>query len=167
VAVAVLVVDPVAAAGAINSGYESNPDHKGAAEFMRTQNIVPGDVVIAEDVLQQTYYLGSVDYWLMSRTHARRYVERVDGRIVDFYTRTPVISSAKMLEDVMRRERGHRIFVIGSGENQSDGRRGMRGDMDGVLRSDRFEVIYTGRDGLTQVWRAKDATAAGAEPSPG
>jgi hypothetical protein len=166
VAVAVVIVNPVQAAAAVNSGYESNPDHKGAAEFMRGQNIVPEDVVIAEDVLQQTYYLGSVDYWLMSRIHARRYVERVDGRIVDFYTHTPVISSAKMLEDLLRREHGHRIFVIGSGENQSDDRRGMRGDMNGMLHSDRFEIIYTGRDGLTQVWRAKDATAAGAGPSP-
>ena len=34
------------------------PDHRGAAQFMRTQNITPDDIVIAEDVLQQTYYLG-------------------------------------------------------------------------------------------------------------
>lgn len=153
----VLVVDPVEVAASVNSGYESHPDHKGAAEFMRSQHIVDADVIIAEDVLQQTYYLGKVDYWLMSRNHARRYVELKNGRIQDFYTGAGVVSSAAMLEDLLRKERGNRIFVIGSGENQSDKRRGMRGDMDPVLHSKQFEVIYEGRDGLTQVWRATGA----------
>lgn len=162
----VLVVNPLAVAGTVNSGYESHPDHKGAAEFMKAQNIVDADVIIAEDVLQQTYYLGGVDYWLMSRHHARRYVELVDGQIRDFYTGAGVISSAKMLEDLLRSQRGHRIFVIGSGENQSDKRRGMRGDMDGVLHSEQFEVVYQGRDGLTQVWRATSAPPSqGAPPA--
>jgi hypothetical protein len=156
-AVTLLVVNPAAVAEAVNSGYESHPDHKGAAEFMKSQHIVDSDVIIAEDVLQQTYYLGHVDYWLMSRQHARRYVELVNGRIRDFYTGSGVISSAKMLEDLLRKQRGNRIFVIGSGENQSDKRKGMRGDMDPVLHSKQFEVVYQGRDGLTQVWRATGA----------
>lgn len=154
---ALLVVNPMAVAETVNSGYESHPDHKGAAEFMKAQHIVDADVILAEDVLQQTYYLGRVDYWLMSRNHARRYVELVDGRIRDFYTGAGVVSSAKMLEALLRSERGNRIFVIGSGENQSDKRKGMRGDMDAVLHSNQFEVVYEGRDGLTQVWRATGA----------
>jgi hypothetical protein len=155
-----LVVNPMEVAATVNSGYESHPDHKGAAEFMKAQNIVDADVILAEDVLQQTYYLGSVDYWLMSRNHARRYVELKNGRIQDFYTGAGVISSAAMLEELLRKERGHRIFVIGSGENQSDKRKGMRGDMEPVLRSAQFEVVYEGRDGLTQVWRATGAAPA-------
>lgn len=163
---AVLVVNPVALAGAVNSGYESHPDHKGAAEFVLGQHLVPDDVIIAEDVLQQTYYLGKgqVDYWLMSRNHARRYVELVDGKIRDFYTGAGVISDAKMLQELLQRERGRRIFVIGSGENQSDHRKGMRGDMDAVLRSEQFEVVYEGRDRLTQVWLATGASPAPAAP---
>lgn len=160
-----LVVNPVQVVASVNSGYESHPDHKGAAEFIKAQNIVDADVIIAEDVLQQTYYLGSVDYWLMSRHHARRYVELKNGRIQDFYTGAGVISSAAMLEELLRKERGHRVFVIGSGENQSDKRKGMRGDMDAVLHSKQFEVVYEGRDGLTQVWRATAAPpASGAVP---
>jgi 4-amino-4-deoxy-L-arabinose transferase-like glycosyltransferase len=162
---AVLVVNPVGVARTVNSGYESHPDHKGAAEFMKAQNITDDDVIIAEDVLQQTYYLGRVDYWLMSRHHARRYVELVDGKIRDFYTGSGVISSAEMLQDLLRREHGKRIFVIGSGENQSDKRKGMRGDMDAVLHSDQFEVIYEGRDGLTQVWRATGVLPPQGAPS--
>jgi hypothetical protein len=160
-----LVVNPMAVADSVNSGYESHPDHKGAAEFMKAQNIVDADVVIAEDVLQQTYYLGRVDYWLMSRNHARRYVELVNGQIRDFYTGAGVVSSAKMLEDLLRDQRGNRIFVIGSGENQSDKRKGMRGDMDAVLHSQQFQVVYEGRDGLTQVWRATGAPPGPVKPS--
>jgi hypothetical protein len=168
---ATVVVNPLAMASVINSGYESHPDHKGAAEFMRRQHLVPEDVIIAEDVLQQTYYLGkgTVDYWLISRQHARRYVELKGGKIRDFYTGAGIISDARMLEELLRRESGHRIFVIGSGENQSDRRQGMRGDMNAVLRSPQFEVIYEGRDRLTQVWRATGApptSAASPAPTP-
>jgi Dolichyl-phosphate-mannose-protein mannosyltransferase len=151
----VLVVNPVAIARVVNQDYSNHPDHDGAAQFMRSQGLTSEDIVLAEDVLQQTYYLGSVDYWLIGRHHARRYVERLDGRIVDFYTHTPVIGSAEQLEQLLEQERGKRIFIIGSGENQKDGRREVRGEgLHRLMQSDRFRVVYTGRDGLTRVWRA-------------
>ena len=156
----VLVVDPAAVARVTNAGYEMNPDHKGAAEFIQQQNIQPGDVLIAEDVLQQTYYLGKVDYWMMTRNFARKFVIRVDGQIRDFYTGTPVMSDAGMLDEVLRAHPNDRIFVIGSGENREDQRRSMRGDMDPVLHSDRFKEVFLGRDGFTRVWLANNAGAA-------
>ena len=161
-AVAALVIDPAESVARVNSGYANHPDHKGAAEFMRSQNVVPDDIVLAEDVLQQTYYLSSVDYWLISRAVARRFVTRIDGEICDFYTATPVIGSASMLEDLMRRQSAHRIFIIGSGENMKDGRKTMRGDIKDVLESDRMQVVYSGRDGVTKVWRAVPGGGSGA-----
>ena len=71
---------------------------------MRTQNITPDDIVLAEDVLQQTYYLGRVDYWLIGRKHSWRYQQRVDGRIQDFYTATAVIDSGEQLPGAAGRE---------------------------------------------------------------
>lgn len=158
-----LTVNPVALARATNAGYEMHPDHKGAAEFIKAQQLGPDDIVLAEDVLQQTYYLGRVDYWLMSRAYARRYVMLVDGEIRDFYTATPVVSSAAMLESLLKEHTRGRIFVIGSGENQADRRRSMRGDMADVLYSDRFSVVYEGRDHLTKVWLAAPAARGGQE----
>jgi hypothetical protein len=157
--VAIVAINPIALAKVANAGYDQHPDHKGAAEFMRQQNLKPDDVIIAEDVLQQTYYLGKVDYWLMSRNFARKFVIRVDGQIRDFYTGTPVLSEATMLEDVLRAHPNQRVFVVGSGENQSDQRKSMRGDMDPVLKSDRFKSIFLGRDGFTRVWIANNAAA--------
>jgi hypothetical protein len=152
---ALVVVHPSAAARVINAGYGLYPDHKGAAEFIRSQDIGPDDVLIAEDVLQQTYYLGRVDYWLIGGNIARRFVKSAgDGRVVDFYTGTPVIATGAMLEQALQRHAQQRIFVIGSGEQQSDGRRNARGpELYAALDSMRFEVVYTGRDRVTQVWR--------------
>lgn len=151
----VLIVNPAAAARMITGGYDLYPDHKGAAEFMQSQNLAADDIVLAEDVLQQTYYLGSVDYWLISRKQARRFVELVDGHIRDFYTGTAVISTGGELDALLRSAANRRVFVIGSGENQEDHRRSMRGpQIDAALHSHQFVEIYTGRDGLTKVWRA-------------
>ncbi|HEX7115492.1 MAG TPA: glycosyltransferase family 39 protein [Steroidobacter sp.] len=164
IVVTVLVVNPVRTVAAVNTDYSSHPDHKGAAEFMQSLGFTEDDVLIAEDVLQQTYYLGKVDYWLLSRKYARRFVERVNGRILDFYTHTPVIMSAADLEAVLAENRDRRIFIIGSGENQRDGRRDMRGDMYETLTSGRFPVIYTGRDGLTKIWRIEPQAARQVSP---
>lgn len=152
---AMLMINPARAASVANAGYRIHPDHKGAAEFMQSQAITPADIVLAEDVLQQTYYLGSVDYWLIGKRVARHYVTREGDRFVDFYTGTPVVSTAALLDALMEQHVDRRIFVIGSGENQRDGRRHVRGaDLHAALESGRFEVVFTGRDGRTRVLRA-------------
>lgn len=166
VLISLCVINPAAARQVIEAGYGLYPDHKGAAEFMRTQHIVDDDIVLAEDVLQQTYYLGSVDYWLIGPQVARRFVKRgPGGGVVDFYTGTPVIATGAMLDELLHNNSGRRIFVIGSGEQQSDQRRTARGEeLNAALLSDRFETLYIGRDGLTRVWRAVPGAAA-ASPS--
>ena len=158
----VLVVEPTQVLATVNRNF---PDHKGAAQFIRSQNITADDILIAEDVLQQTYYLGRVDYWLFSRHAVRLYVQRIDGEIRDFYTHTRVIDSGDALLKVMDAYPGRRIFIIGSGENQKDGRRAMRAlGIFEVLASDRLEELYLGNDGTTRVWRARPARAE-TEPS--
>jgi hypothetical protein len=155
-----LVVEPTQVLARLQPGRGMFPDHRGAAEFIRSQNIQPEDILIAEDVLEQTYYLGRVDYWLISRKQARLYVHRVDGEIRDFYTSTPVIDDGAQLLQVLDTYAGRRIFIIGSGENQRDGRREMRGP--GISKilttSDRLEAVYLGSDGTTKVWRARPAS---------
>ncbi len=57
------------------------------------------------------------------------------------------------------------IYIIGSGENQEDGRRRARGPggLADMLESSRFEVVYRGRDNLTTVLKMP---APGAAVSP-
>lgn len=157
----VLIVSPIAANAWFGPNHVPLPDHKGAALFMRGQHLTAADVVLAEDVLQQTYYLGGVDYWLIGRKHARRFVQEVDGVIRDFYTGTPVIDNGAALAELLDRYPDRRIYVIGSGENRADDRREMRSEGIGaVLKSQRFEAVYVGRDDYTTVWRARQQPTA-------
>jgi hypothetical protein len=159
------MIDPVDAATTINAGYGVYPDHKGAAAFMRAQDLKDDDIVLAEDVLQQTYYLGRVDYWLIGPQVARRFVIRSDRGIVDFYTGTPVIFTTEMLDELLQRASDKRIFVIGSGEGWEHGYRDVRGKLHGVLESKRFATKFVGRDGLTRVLQAVPQAAAASGPS--
>jgi hypothetical protein len=150
----VLVVNPVQVAKALDSGYATHPDHKGAAEFVAHLHPGPHDIIIAEDVLQQTYYLGHVDYWLVNKQVAASYLHLVQGRLLDFYTDTPLLGTGSDLERVVEMPDRGAIYVIGSGENQEDGRRNMRGfGIAQELQSPPFHCVYVGRDGVTRVWK--------------
>ncbi len=150
----VLVVDPVTVARTVNAGYAMNPDHKGAAEFMKTLPLAANDIVIAEDALQQVYYFGRVDYWLNGKDIAQQFVHEVDGKVREFYTNAPLIGSGEELQALIDKPDRGTIYVIGSGENQEDGRKAMRAyGIAEVMDSGQFEPIFLGRDGLTRVWK--------------
>lgn len=149
-----LVVNPAQVVAAVTSGYASHPDHKGAAEFVARLHPGPRDIIIAEDVLQQTYYLGHVDYWLVNKQVAAPFMHKVNGRWLDFYTDTPLIGTGSELERLVDEPNRGAIYVIGSGENQSDGRGLMRAfGIAEALHSPPFRLVYQGRDGFTQVWK--------------
>lgn len=155
----VLVVDPMQLVRAMDSGYATHPDHKGAARFVASLHPGSSDIIVAEDVLQQTYYLGHVDYWLVNKQVAAPFMHRVNGRWLDFYTDTPLIGTGVELERLVERPDRGAIYVIGSGENQEDGRSLMRAfGISEALQSPSFRPVYLGRDGLTRVWKV-DAPA--------
>jgi hypothetical protein len=149
-----LVVNPARLEAAVDPTYAHYPDHKGAARFVASLHPRPDDVIVAEDTLMQTYYLGHVDYWLMNKEVAAEFMHEVDGRWVDEYTNTPLIGTGQQLQHLVdSRDRGA-IYVIGSGENEQDGRRLMRGlGIAQELQSPAFHLIYVGSDGLTDVWK--------------
>jgi Dolichyl-phosphate-mannose-protein mannosyltransferase len=143
-----------AAARAVNAGY-TFADHRAAAQFMRSIARGPKDIVIAEEVLMQTYYLGHVDYWLQDPSFAARFVIRRNGSFVDEYTNTPVIGTSAALEALLEKSDRGAIYVIGSGENFDGGQRPMRpAGVDQLLHSNSFMPLFVARDGLTTVWKA-------------
>jgi len=110
--------------------------------------------VVAEDVLQQTYYLGHVDYWLLGKNVALGFCENKNGEIRDFYTGARLLGTGADLDALVARPDRKAIYIIGSGENQEDGRKFMRSfGIYEALQSPRFHVVYSGRDGLTKVWK--------------
>jgi 4-amino-4-deoxy-L-arabinose transferase-like glycosyltransferase len=163
VAVCLLVVNPVALARTVNSGYATHPDHKGAAEFIKAAQLGPRDVVIAEDVLQQTYYLGHVDYWLVGKHVAAPFVIESNGEVRDFYTNTKRLGSGEALKQIIDRTDRGDLYIVGSGEDQADGRRFQRSyGIWEVLESPHLQVVYRGRDGLTKVWKVPAGVRAAA-----
>lgn len=152
--ICVLVIGPTRLHAAVDPTYARYPDHKGAAEFVRSLHPAPGDIIVAEDDLMQTYYLGHVDYWLQDRATAAPFLRKQGGRWVDVYTDTPLIGSGAQLERLVKRRDRGAIYVIGSGENPDDRSTLMRGlGIAQVLDSSAFHLIYVGRDRLTDVWK--------------
>jgi hypothetical protein len=148
-----LAINPMALAKTVNSGYDTHPDHKGAAEFVKARALSPYDRVLAEDVLMQTYYLKHVDYWLIARRVAAPFVENVNGRYVDGYTHTPVIGSGAELENLAKRHDRGALYVITSAEEGAGEDRYIEGEgIYEVLRNGSFEKVFVGRDGKTFVW---------------
>jgi len=148
-----LIVNPARLEAAVDPTYAHYPDHKGAAEFVESLHPGPHDIVVAEDALMQTYYLGHVNYWLQSRGMAAPFLHRVDGKWTDIYTNTPLIGSGRQLERlVSRRDRGA-IYVIGAGETAADATHFLGTGIGRVLESPAFHLIYVGRDHLTDVWK--------------
>lgn len=148
------MINPVALARVVHPGYDMYADHQGAARYIQSLELGPEAVLIAEDILQQTYYLGDVEYFLREYDNARKYAVIEDGQAVDQYTGATVIGSGAALLEVLEANRGKPVYIIGSGDNVRDGQWIRRGwGIDDVLRSDLLELVYTGRDGKTQVWR--------------
>jgi hypothetical protein len=155
VLIAALVIDPARVAAAADPTYAQYPDNAGAAHFVESQHPGPRDIIVAEDALMQTYYLGHIDYWLQARNMAAQFLRKVDGRWVDEYTGAPLIGTGAQLERLVERRNRGAIYVIGSGEGmRRDGRRLMRGlGIAQVLASPAFHLVYVGRDHLTEVWK--------------
>jgi len=150
----IFIIDPTRLRAAVDPTYAHYPDHKGAAHFVESLHPGPGDIIVAEDALMQTYYLGHIDYWLEDRNQAAPFLRRANGGWVDEYTGARLIGSGRQLERLVKdRDRGA-IYIIGSGENADDRKTVMRGlGIERVLESPAFHLIYVGRDHLTDVWK--------------
>jgi hypothetical protein len=153
VIVCALVIDPARLRAAADPTYARYPDHEGAAQFVQSLHPGPNDIVVAEDALMQTYYLGHVDYWLQDEAMAAPFLHRVDGRWADIYTDTPLIGSGRQLERLVARRHRGAIYVIGSGEIQPQAQLMEGRGIERMLDSSAFHLIYVGRDHLTDVWK--------------
>lgn len=153
-AVVAVVGNPVLAWRVAQNDYTRHPDHKGAAEFVLDHSRGSRPVVIAEDSIVQTYYLGHVDYRLQSVFGAKSHGLLKDGVLYDQYTGAEVIGSGDEFSHVLNERAREDIYVISSAQVSDSLKRRNRGNgISEVLASGRFEEIYVGRDGATVVWK--------------
>ena len=150
------MINPTVAWQAARNDYRDHPDHRGAAEFVRGLKLEPADIVIAEDSISQTYYLGNVDYRLQDLAGAGNYSVLRDGSLYDQYTGAAVIGSQQELETVMDQNTGVDIYIISNAQVSDDLLRRNRGSgIAKVLESERMDIIYWGRDDMTTVWKVR------------
>lgn len=129
------------------------PDHAAPGRFVAERRR-PGDVVIAEDPLQQRWYAGSVDFWLRSFADARPFVYRApDGALRDIYVNSRILSDIAIVDSLLAQVAG-RVWVITSGETYTerdyyldDGQRRWLDSLEATLAP-----VFTGRDGVTRVY---------------
>jgi hypothetical protein len=160
--VCIAIVNPIAVVRGVNAG-SSFPDHKAEAQYIRALKLGPQDIIVAEEVLMQTYYLGHVDYWLTGPRNAADYLVRVNGKLADEYTLTPLIDSAAAFQALIDKPDRGTIYVIGSGENQQDGREFLRGpELNALLKSPEFVPVFQAPDGVTKIWKIAPTAASGA-----
>jgi hypothetical protein len=158
VAATVAFINPLNLIHVVNPGYDRHPDHKGAAEYIKSLNLSDDAILIAEDILQQTYYLGEVDYSLRPIDDARKFSIVRDGLVVDQYTGAIVLGDGDALNEVIATSPGKPLYIIGSGENWVDGTRLFRSrGIDEARSAPQLDVVYTGRDGKTTVWKRRDS----------
>src|SRR5690606_588028 len=151
--VAVLAINPAASWQAVVEG-ERHADHRAAARFLESLPLRADDIVVAEEVIMQHYYLGRADYWLASPQVAGQFVVKRDGRFVEQYTHSAFVDSVEALERVIAhaKAKGRRVFIIGTSENSS--RIYNRGaELEALLASGRLPAIYRGADGAV-IWQA-------------
>jgi 4-amino-4-deoxy-L-arabinose transferase-like glycosyltransferase len=115
---AVATLDP---GGLVNQwvyAYPLYPDHRTPGEFVR-RNLAPNDIVIAEDPLQQRWYVGQVDYWFRNPDVVRRYLyEDVNGYHRDIYVGSRLLREIDDIASLTQQTRG-KLWFITSGETYS------------------------------------------------
>jgi hypothetical protein len=77
-----------------------------------------------------------------------------------------LIASTEQLNALLLRPDRGAIYIVGSGENQEDGRLMMRGPGISVMLGTKpFKVIYVAPDGVTKIWKVDAPPGDGAAGS--
>jgi hypothetical protein len=91
-----------------------------------------------------------------------------NGILRDIYTGAPLIGTAAELKALVDRSNRGAIYIVGSGEQQEDGRRYARSSgIFEALEEPIFEPVYLGRDGLTRIWKVREPSRRRDTETPG
>jgi len=133
-------------------GMEIRPDHRGPGLFVR-HHLRPGDVVIAEDALEQRWYTGQVDRWFRSPDDARKFLfQDADGIVRDIYVGALLQESPPGPALLDGDEKA--VWLITSGETALARSWYLSPEQAAWLDSieARLEPVYEGADGLSGVY---------------
>jgi hypothetical protein len=138
------------------ASFEVVPDHQGAGRFV-LGSARPDDLIVAEDSTQQQYYIGRVDYWLRRRQDAASYLasESTGADPYDIYTGAELLPDFDALLKLSASQPGRLIWLITSAEADSRERFYRTPETSRALERIRPFAQFTGRDGMTRVYRIR------------
>ncbi len=126
------------------------PDHQGPAVYVK-QNAAAGDLVIAMDWLEQSFYGGKVDYWLRTDDYEGQSFH-VRHEYFDFYTRTRVVAQVSDLEGIIA-QRGAKAVWIVTASPYTEMQLHVSREMLAYLDQFAPNLVYRGRDGKSVVYK--------------
>jgi len=129
------------------------PDHKAPGEYVR-HRLKPEDIVIAEDPLEQRWYIGRIDYWFHDLPNVRRFLYRDrDDRLRDIYVSSILLDDETLFRALLRESAKH-VWFITSGERQEKRdfylSKWQSRWLDSLEQSSR--PAFEGRDGIARVY---------------
>ena len=132
-------------------GFEFYPDHQGPGSYVK-KHLEKDDVVIAEDMLEQYWYIGRVDYWLTDKAKSWEYLYHDEqGAERDIYVSSEILTE-RIRNELVNGNR--RIWLITSGETFSREAQYLSPEqiewLDAIEKS--HHPVYTGRDNVSKVY---------------
>ena len=130
------------------------PDHKFPGEYVAARRH-ENDIVIAEDVLEQRWYAGTIDYWLRkynADTGGRFAYKGKDQKLHDIYTNS-IVATTEILGTITN-DKSHRIWLITSGETYNHRDWYLTNNQRQWLEhiESTHTPVFTGKDNITQVY---------------
>lgn len=134
--------------------FERRPDHRGAGQYVRDR-LEAGDVVVAEDVQQQGWYAGRVDYMLRAEVDIWPFLfTGDDGQVRDVYMGAEMLWSHADFDRLFAEDPGRRVWIITSGETAAERDYFLNDDQRALIDwlDDTDREVFVGEDGVTRVY---------------
>ena len=132
-------------------GFEFYPDHQGPGTYVK-KHLRKSDIIIAEDMLEQYWYIGRVDYWLTDKAKSWKYLYRDEhGAERDIYVSSEILTERTRNELI---NGTRRIWLIISGETFSRKTQYLSQEQIEWLTAieESYPPVYTGRDNASRVY---------------
>ncbi len=148
------IIDYGVKLNSIVSIYPFYPDHKSPGIFV-AKHRKPGDIVIAEDVLEQRWYVGKVDYWLReygAASDGKFSFKKKDGKLHDIYTDS-IVANSDALRSI-NNINNKRIWIITSGETHHKRDLSLNKEQHQWLENikSNHKPVFIGKDNITSVY---------------
>lgn len=134
--------------------FERRPDHRGAGLYVRDR-LETGDIVVAEDVQQQGWYVGQVDYMLRAEVDIWPFLfTGDDGELRDVYMGAGMLWSHADFDRLFAENPERRVWIITSGETAAERDYFLNDDQRALLDwlDDTGAQVFAGEEGVTRVY---------------